>query len=182
MIFVGLDLHKRYITACAVDSEGTIVASSRRLPADWPALAAWLAALPTPRTVVLESCLYCWWLERELRATGDAVLVVDPHQVKLIWQARTKTDPIDAHKLAELARANVLPALWVPDPTTRARRQALRTSSQPRTANRTPTHGGEFARPMDLSGAGRGRHLSAPWCVATTLLLQHRSLSTQIRA
>lgn len=126
MIYVGLDLHKRYITACALDADGAPVATARRLPADWPALAAWLAALPTPRTVVLESCLYCWWLERQLTAAGDTALVVDPHQVKLISQARAKTDPIDAFKLADLARAQVLPALWVPDAHTRARRQALR--------------------------------------------------------
>ncbi len=126
MIFVGLDLHKRYITACAVDTAGSVVAAERRLPTDWTALGHWLAALRGPVTVVLESCLYCWWLERALTAAGYTALVVDPHQVKLIWQARTKTDPIDAQKLAELARAHVLPALWVPDARTRARRQALR--------------------------------------------------------
>lgn len=48
MIYVGLDLHKRYITACALDAEGALLAASRRLPADWPALAEWLAAVPTP--------------------------------------------------------------------------------------------------------------------------------------
>lgn len=126
MIFVGLDLHKRYITACAVDTAGSVIAAERRLPTDWTALGHWLAALRGPVTVVLESCLYCWWLERALTAAGYTALVVDPHQVKLIWQARTKTDPIDAQKLAELARAHVLPALWVPDARTRARRHALR--------------------------------------------------------
>jgi transposase len=52
--------------------------------------------------------------------------VAHPYQVKLIWQARTKTDPIDARKLAELARVNLLPAIWIPDPATRALRQLLR--------------------------------------------------------
>ena len=28
MIWVGLDLHKRYITACALDTAGTVVAES----------------------------------------------------------------------------------------------------------------------------------------------------------
>lgn len=31
---VGLDLYKRYITACALDDAGTVVAEPRRLPAD----------------------------------------------------------------------------------------------------------------------------------------------------
>lgn len=46
--------------------------------------------------------------------------------MKLIWQTRTKTDPIDAFKLAEFARVGMLPALWVPDPWARTLRQALR--------------------------------------------------------
>ena len=46
--------------------------------------------------------------------------------MKLIWHARTKTDPIDARKLAELARVHLLPAIWIPDPATRAQRQLLR--------------------------------------------------------
>ena len=196
MVFVGLDLHKRYITACAVDDEGTIVASARRLPADWPALATWLAALSSPRTVVLESCLYCWWLERELRAAGDTVLVVDPHQVKLIWQARTKTDPIDAHKLAELARAHVLPALWVPDPITRARRQALRGRSflvRQRTVFKNRVHAYLTAENLhcptvDLYGKGGRAWLDTielPRVVrrhVTLLLANIDQLSTQIRA
>jgi transposase len=46
--------------------------------------------------------------------------------VKLIWQARCKTDPIDARKLAELLRTNLLPVIWVADAETRALRQLLR--------------------------------------------------------
>jgi transposase len=74
----------------------------------------------------MEATLYWHWLERQLAERGFSVLVAHPYQVKLIWQARTKTDPIDARKLAELARANLLPAIWIPDPTTRALRQLLR--------------------------------------------------------
>jgi hypothetical protein len=31
MTYVGLDLHKRYITACALDASGTVVAEERKL-------------------------------------------------------------------------------------------------------------------------------------------------------
>ena len=115
MVTVGLDLHKRYITACALDDAGTVLAEHRRLEPSLEALGRWLAALPQPRTVALEATLYWHWLERRLTALGVTVLVAHPYQVKLIWQARTKTDPIDARKLAELARVNLLPAIWIPD-------------------------------------------------------------------
>lgn len=196
MIYVGLDLHKRYITACALDADGTVLAAARRLPAEWSALAGWLAALPTPRTVVLESCLYCWWLERQLTGAGDTALVVDPHQVKLISAARAKTDPIDAFKLADLARARVLPALWVPDPETRARRQALRGRSflvRQRTVFKNRVHAYLTAENLhcptvDLYGKG-GRAwletLDLPRVVryhVTLLLTTIDQLTTQIRA
>jgi transposase len=126
MVTVGLDLHKRYITACAMDDAGTVLAEHRRLEPSLDALVRWLGALPQPLTVALEATLYWHWLERQLTALGMHVVVAHPYQVKLIWQARTKTDPIDARKLAELARVHLLPSIWIPDPPTRALRQLLR--------------------------------------------------------
>jgi hypothetical protein len=103
MVYVGLDLHKRYITACALDADGRVLAEDRRLPTiDITALRAWLGDLSGPVTVVLEATLFWAWLERQLTPAGYTVVVAHPYQVKLIWQARTKTDPIDARKLAEL--------------------------------------------------------------------------------
>ena len=49
-----------------------------------------------------------------------------PIRRQLIWQSRTTTDVIDARKVAELARGQLLPAVWIPDSATRAHRQILR--------------------------------------------------------
>lgn len=126
MIYVGMDLHKRYITACAIDMNGRLIAEERRLATDLATVNTWLTRLAAPLTIVLEATLYWAWLEQQLAAQGYSVEVAHPYQVKLIWQARTKTDPIDARKLAELARVNLLPAIWIPDAVTRANRQLLR--------------------------------------------------------
>jgi hypothetical protein len=42
-------------------------------------------------------------------AGGYTCAVADARQVKLIWEARSTTDPIDARKLAELLRVKSLP-------------------------------------------------------------------------
>jgi transposase len=126
MFWVGLDLHKRYVTACALDDGGRIVAEHRRLPPDVPALVAWLQGLGGPVTVAMEATLYWAWLHDQLSAAGMAAVAAHPYQVKLIWQARCKTDPIDARKLAELLRTNLLPTVWVPGGEVRARRKLLR--------------------------------------------------------
>ncbi len=125
MTFVGLDLHKRYITACALDAGGAILGEVRRMPVSLGALWDFLGSFPAPVTVGMEATLYWQWLHDELECAGHVVRVADARQVKLIWQARSKTDPIDARKLAELLRVNLFPAIWIPDANTRRRRQLL---------------------------------------------------------
>ena len=126
MTFVGFDLHKRYITACALDDEGAVVAECRQLTTAIGTVLDWLAALPAPVTVAMEATLYWEWLATQLEAHGIAARVAHAFHVKLIWQTRSKTDPIDARKLAELLRVNLLPTIWLPDVATRQRRQLLR--------------------------------------------------------
>lgn len=114
-VTVGFGLHKHCITACALDALGTALAEHRRLEPSLDALVRWLEALPQPVTVALEATLYWHWLERQLSERGMHVMVAHPYQVRLIW-ARTKTDPIDARKLAELARVHLLPSSGFPIP------------------------------------------------------------------
>jgi transposase len=126
MVWVGLDLHKRYVTACALDEGGRVVAEHRRLPAEVAPLVGWLRALGEPVTVAMEATLYWAWLHDQLRAAGIPAVAAHPYQVKLIWQARCKTDPVDARKLAELHRTHLLPVIWVPSAEVPARRKLLR--------------------------------------------------------
>jgi transposase len=123
--YAGLDLHKRYLTLCVLDSAGQVIREQRRLP---PTLEAVTAQLPADGmvTVVLEATLQWAWMHDRLMALGHRVLVAHPQQLKVISQARCKTDPIDARKLAELGRVNLVPAIWVPDAVTRERRLRLR--------------------------------------------------------
>jgi transposase len=126
MTFVGFDLHKRYITACALDVTGAVVAEIRQLSPAIAAVREWLATVPGPVMVGMEATLYWEWLVGQLDEAGIPARVAHAHHLKLIWQTRAKTDPIDAHKLAELLRVNLFPAIWVPDTATRRRRQLLR--------------------------------------------------------
>ena len=84
MIFVGSDLHKRYITACALDASGAPVAEIRQLSTSWPHVRTWLSALPGPVTVAMEATLYWEWLVTQLQSADYAVEVAHAHQVKLI--------------------------------------------------------------------------------------------------
>src|SRR5438094_749885 len=48
MYYVGLDLHKKYITGCVLDSQGAVVAEQRRLPPVLETLLGWLAPVGVP--------------------------------------------------------------------------------------------------------------------------------------
>lgn len=123
MYYVGLDLHKRYVTACVIDRNGAVVGRERRLGTSPEALLTWLGPLGPEVAIALEATLYWAWLHDRLTAAGYRVVVAHAQQVKLICAARCKTDPVDAQKLAELLRMELLPAIWISDPETRAQRK-----------------------------------------------------------
>ena len=119
----------------------------------------------------MEATLYWEWLVAQLQQAGYTVRVAHAYQVKLIWQARSKTDPIDARKLAELLRTNLLPTIWVPDVETRWRRQLLRGRAflvRERTRVKNRIHGhltaeNQLCPKTDLYGkAGRAWLASVP--------------------
>lgn len=195
MTFVGFDLHKRYVTGCALDASGGVVAEVRQLATSRATLLDWLAALPVPVTVAMEATLYWEWLVTQLQQAGYAVAVAHAYQVKLIWQARSKTDPIDARKLAELLRTNLLPTIWVPDVETRRRRQLLRGRAffvRERTRVKNRIHGhltseNHLCPTADLYGkAGRAWLASVPLSPvlqeqSERLLRLHDFFTTEIR-
>ena len=172
MTFVGLDLHKRYITACALDDRGTIVSEIRQLATAMASVLDWLAAVPAPVTVAMEATLYWEWLVARLQGAGHTALVADAYQVKLIWRTRSKTDTIDARKLAELLRSNLLPTIWVPDLETRRRRQLLRGRAflvRERTRIKNRIHGHLTAENHCFAGSDLYGRAGRAWLAAVPL-------------
>jgi len=82
MTFIGLDLHKRYLTLCALDDTGGVLAELRRLPVSLAAITEILVTLPTPVKIGMEATLYWHWLHEHLEAHGHTVRAVDARQVK----------------------------------------------------------------------------------------------------
>ena len=95
MTFVGFDLRKRYITACALDASGAVLSEIRQLAPALETVLDWLAALPHPVTIAMEATPYWEWLVTRLQEAGHAAHATDAYQVKLIWHARSKMDDFD---------------------------------------------------------------------------------------
>lgn len=141
--FVGLDVHKRQITACFVDAEGgnretrTFALTRAKLTHF-----AQHVLRPTDQ-VALEATTNCWAVARILQEHVARVVVSNPLVTKAIAQAKVKTDKVDAHVLAQLLRCDFLPEVWHPDTTTQQMRELTgrRTALiQHRTALRNRIH------------------------------------------
>jgi transposase len=123
-MFSGLAIHKRFIQVGAVDGEGH-TRRECRLEATPEAIEGFAASLGANDQVVLEAMFHTWALWSRLVAHAGTVVVANPLQVKAIAHARIKPDKIDAHLLAQLLRAGLIPAVAMPDATTWALRQLV---------------------------------------------------------
>ncbi|MCC7360560.1 MAG: IS110 family transposase [Anaerolineales bacterium] len=122
--FVGLDIHRDYFVATAVDHELRVVYGPRR--ATWEQFERWIAETLTPAdAVVVEMTTNTWQVHDALAPHVHSVTVVHPPHVKLITQAPVMNDKKAAEALAMLHAAGLLRSIWVPDQTVRDRRQLV---------------------------------------------------------
>ena len=127
MLSVGLDLHKRYSQLEAVDEAGRKRAAAR-VNNERAEIAAFFSSLGEPCRVVLEAG-WNWglmhdWLEGMENVT--AVELAHPFGVRAIAAAQVKTDRIDAGKLAQLLRTDLIPRAHIPGRETRELRELVR--------------------------------------------------------
>jgi transposase len=119
--FVGLDVHKRYLVAAAVDPDRNEVMTPRRV--SLARLDDWVGKSLTRRdAVVLEMTTNSFQLHDDLLPHVHSVTVVHPPHVALITRAQVMTDKIAARTLAKLHAVGLLPPVWVPPPEVRDHR------------------------------------------------------------
>lgn len=138
-MFYGLDIHKKFIQVCRLDTDGRNRCDFR-IDADRPAIVKFAASLTREDAAVMETTFHTWAIWSLLRehSHGARIEVANSMQVKAIAEARIKTDKIDAHILAQLLRTDFIPAVVMPDDPTWQLRQ-LMTHRQLLARHRTAT-------------------------------------------
>lgn len=123
--YVGLDIHKKTISWSAKRIDGTRVGrgviAARR--AD---LAKWLETLPQPWVGVMEATLFTGWIYDYLKPHAADLKVAHPLMMRTIAAAKKKNDRLDADKLADALRANLVPECHMASPEIREMRRVLR--------------------------------------------------------
>jgi len=128
MLYAGLDLSRKRLDVCLLDEEGARVEMTAAPPdADGlRELAGRLAGHGQPIYAALESMNGARFVHDELEREGWEVALADARKVKGLAPLAAKTDRIDAFVLAELARRDLVPAIWLPTPGVRAERERAR--------------------------------------------------------
>jgi hypothetical protein len=128
MLYAGLDLSHKRLDFHLLDAEGATVDVGASPPdADGlHCLSERLARHGAPIRAAIESMNGARFVHDRVELAGWQVEIADAQKVKGLAPLACKTDRIDAWVLAELARRDVVPAIWLPDPLARAERERAR--------------------------------------------------------
>ena len=125
MRIVGLDIHR--VFAEAVMLEDGKPRRLGRVGMTRDHLAAFARTLKCDDHVIVEATGNASAVAEVIRPHVGRVVIANPRQVRLIAEARIKTDVIDATVLARLYASGFLPEVWIPDESTLGlRRQVTR--------------------------------------------------------
>ena len=124
MHYIGLDIHKKTISFCLKLADGTKV-SEGKIVANRASLDRWMAGLSQPWMAAMEATMFTSWIYDHLKAHGE-VKVANPCMLKAIAASKRKNDQIDAAKIADLLRANLLPECYMAPTAIRESRRTLR--------------------------------------------------------
>lgn len=127
MVYVGMDVSSKSFVVHAINERKKVVWRGE-VAASRSGLKRVLQEVgEQPKVVVFEAGNQMKWIARELGTMpGVSVHVVHPNEVKWISQSSGKTDKVDARKLAELARGDLLPrAVHVVEGKVRALRELV---------------------------------------------------------
>jgi transposase len=99
----GLDLGDKYTYLCLIDTQSGEVVEEGRLRTTPEALRRRFDS-EQPLRIAIEAGTHSPWISRLLEECAHEVLVANPRKTRLIYGGKRKTDKLDAHKLARLAR------------------------------------------------------------------------------
>jgi transposase len=123
--YVGMDVHKKTVAYCVKRANGTVVdrGSVRAMRRD---LTAWLSTRDRPWVGVMEATIFTGWIHDFLAPHFLEIKVGNPLMMRAISQSKKKSDKLDAAKLADMLRADLVPECYMMPQHLRDLRRMLR--------------------------------------------------------
>jgi len=111
--YIGLDVHKHYITVGGMNAQQEIVLRPRDV--EMERFKTWAESnLRKTDEVVLEATTNTWDVYDTIARLVKRVVAAHPAEVKQIANSRVKTDNQDVVRLVRLLIADIVPSVWVP--------------------------------------------------------------------
>lgn len=122
---VGIDLHKKTITLCVVEHDGTLLTTRTLLCGDPAKIRDFFAALG-PFQAVVEATAGYEWLFLELEPLAARLVLAHPAKLRIIAESTCKSDKYDARVLARFLHLDMIPEAYRPTPRQRQHRALVR--------------------------------------------------------
>jgi transposase len=123
--YIGFDVHKKSVSYCVKTADGKIVEEGK-LRATRQALRDWAGKRREAWHGAMEATLFSGWIYDTLKPFAGELQMGNPSMMKAIAAAKKKNDKLDARKIADLVRCNLLPACYVAPAEMRELRRMLR--------------------------------------------------------
>ena len=122
--YMGMDLHQAMTVVVVLDADGKVVLETM-VRTEAAAMIRLVQGLSGPLRVTFEETTQAAWLYEVIRAYVAEVVVCDPRRNKLLDEG-SKTDKVDALKLAELLRTGLLRPVYHGHEATRKLKELVR--------------------------------------------------------
>ena len=120
--YIGVDLHKAFFQACALEPTGTR-AWERRFPRTADGMAKFREQCDPTVHIAVEATGPTWAFVDAVQATGAQICVVDPRKTRLKAGYAAK---MDARRLADALRRESVVSVYIPSPAVRELREVCR--------------------------------------------------------
>ena len=129
-VFIGLDYHQDSVQVCVLDGQGKVL-ENRAMPNSAEEITRISLRHGKPQRMAIEACCGSANLAEELATQwGLPILLAHPGYVNRMKQSPDKTDFGDARLVADLARVNYVPKVWLAPRETRELRRLVRHRGQ----------------------------------------------------
>jgi transposase len=123
--YIGFDVHKKSISYCVKAPDGKIIEEGK-LRATRQVLREWAQKRTEAWHGAMEATLFSGWIYDVLKPFAAELQMGNPSMMKAIGAAKKKNDKLDARKIADLVRCDLLPVCYVASAEMRELRRLLR--------------------------------------------------------
>jgi len=125
MLYAGIDAHKRTCTIVIIDGQGKKIKEGV-VKTDEFEIKGFFAPYRNRVCAVVETCLNWFFIHKVLKGYIQDIKVAEAYKLRIIAEAKVKTDSLDAYHLAQLLRIGYIPEIYIPDEKTIKLRELIR--------------------------------------------------------